>query len=90
MQNYMEKISYETMPSWQDKEQIPCTEFLRMKSLDITTSKQLQVVSWFHTNDGSVHLQDPRFTCLSDTIILSIENMTHQKSRSHSESLVCE
>ena len=29
-------------------------------------SKQLEIISWFHTNDNSVHSSDPKFTHLSD------------------------
>ena len=35
-------------------------------------SKQLEVLSWFQTNDGSVYLSpDPRFTRLSDVNVFS-------------------
>ena len=29
-------------------------------------SKQLEIISWFHTNDNSVHSSDPKFTHLPD------------------------
>ena len=50
-------------------ELLPGIEFLSMKSLDTMPHalKQFEVVSWFHTNDGSVHSPDPRFTHLSDS-----------------------
>ena len=50
--------------SWQDTELVPCTDFLKMKYLDTHASKQLEIISWFHTNDISVHSLDPRFTRL--------------------------
>ena len=50
--------------------QVPYTEFLKIKFLDTTALKQLEVVRWLYTSGGSVHSPDPslvpRFTCLSD------------------------
>ena len=42
---------------------------LMQDTMHMHASKQLEVVSWYHTNDDSVHLPDPiaGFTYLSDT-----------------------
>ena len=46
--------------SWQDAEPVPCADYgLKMKSLD---AKQLEIISWFHTNDILLHSSDPKFT----------------------------
>ena len=53
--------------SWQDTEPVPCTDFLKMKSLDTTCFKLLEIkIIWFHTNDISVHSSDPKFAHLPD------------------------
>ena len=71
--------------SWQDTEPVSCTDFLRMKSLDIT--KQLETINWFHTNNILVHSSDPKFTYLSDAKLFSKK---HVISGSHPDNLVCE
>ena len=48
--------------SWQNTEQISCTDFLRIKSLDTTCSAY--GIKLVHNNDGSVHSPDTRFTGL--------------------------
>ena len=49
-------------------EPVPSTDldFLKIKSLDPYASKQLEIISWFHTNDISMHSSDPKFTHLLD------------------------
>ena len=50
--------------------EVPYTEFMRIKFLGTTASKQLEVVRWLYTSVDSVHSPDPslvpRFTCLID------------------------
>ena len=59
--------------SWKDTEPVLYTglSFLKMKFLDITASKQLEIpkMSWFYTNDISVHSSNPKLTHLADTNI---------------------
>ena len=68
MKNFDMEQSHRFLYSWQDAEPVPCTDFLKMKSLDtIYASKQLEIkISWFHTNDISVHSSDQKFTHLPD------------------------
>ena len=71
-----------------DMEQCPILGMIQNQSLAQTSwrwnlwtpprppaSKQLQIISWFHTNDISVHSSDPKFT--------------HLIFRSHPDNLVC-
>ena len=62
----------------QNTKLVPCTEFLRMNLNPWTphASKQLKVVSWFHTSDGSVYSPDPRFTHLSDANVFFKEHVS--------------
>ena len=72
--------------SWQNTESVPCTDFLKRKSIWTPhASKQLQIMSWFHTNDISVRSSDPKFTHLRDANTVSNE---HVISRSHPDNLV--
>ena len=50
------------------------------------TSRQLEIISWFHTNDISLHSSDPKFTHLPDATLFSKE---HVISGSHPDNLVC-
>ena len=45
-----------------------CIDLLKVKSLDTMAhaSEQVEIICWFHTNDISVHLSDPKFTPLPD------------------------
>ena len=44
---------------------------------------QLEVISWFYTNDNSVHLSDPRYQM---PMLFSKDNVI---SGSHPDNLVC-
>ena len=61
----------------QDTELVTCTEFLRMKSLDTTCFKTLEVVSWFHTSDGSVHSPDPKLLAYQMPMPFSKEHVIY-------------
>ena len=60
-----------------DTEPVPCTDFLRMKSLDTTCFKTARGSNWFHTSGGSVHSPDPRFAHLSDASVYFKEHVIY-------------
>ena len=59
MKNFDTEQCHRFLHSWQDTELVPCTDFMKMNRNLWTphTSKQLEIMSWFHTNDISVHYQ---------------------------------
>ena len=60
-----------------DTEPVPCTDFLRMKSLDTTCFKTARGSNWFHTSGDSVHSPDPRFAHLSDASVFFKEHVIY-------------
>ena len=65
--------------------QSPCTDFSKMKTLHTTCFKTAWEISWFYTNDISVHSSDAKFTHQIPTLF-SIELVV---SGSHPDILVC-
>ena len=74
--------------SWQDTEPVaPLHRRWNLWTPDHWhASKQLEIISWFHTNDISVHSSDPKFTHYQMSILFSKE---HVIFRSHPDNLVC-
>ena len=62
MKNFDMEQCHRFFHSWQDTELVTCTDFLKIKSLDTICFKMLEKISWFPTNDISVHSLDPKFT----------------------------
>ena len=72
----------------QGAELVPCTEFLRIKSLNTTCLKTAWGSNWFHTSDDSVYSPDQGSLTYQMPMFFSKERVIYYKSRSHPDNLV--